>query len=268
MNKRNSPKIDAADLSNAIGAGHLTLAYQPKVALGSNDLVGVEALARWRHPGLGPIPPSDFIPLAEASGLIDRLTEWVVGRAAGDWTAWRAKGLTTAISVNVSAKSLDRLEFPDLVAGICRKHGMPGKHLMIELTESATQEVVKLLDTLTRFRIKGMGIALDDFGTGDSSLAQLAQLPFSELKIDKSFVMGADGSKDSRVIVQAIVDLGHNLGMQVVAEGVETKATAEFLVGLGCDIAQGYYFAKPMSAGELLQWALVPPAAAPHCLAS
>jgi len=251
----------AADLAESLQGGGLTLVYQPKIDLKSDEFVGVEALARWRHHRLGAVPPSEFIPLAEANQLINALTEWVIATAAADWSAWRKRGLETNIAVNVSALSLDRQDFPDSVAFLCRTQSMPCRNLTIELTEGATLGVVELLDTLTRFRIKGTEISLDDFGTGFSSLAQLRQLPFSELKIDRSFVTQADVSKDCRVIVKAVIDLAHNLDLAVVAEGVETESVRKLLMTFGCDLAQGYHFAKPMAADDLFTWVMSRPAA-------
>jgi EAL domain-containing protein (putative c-di-GMP-specific phosphodiesterase class I) len=242
-------------LATALRAGELEIAYQPKINLRSGDMVAVEALARWRHPRLGAVPPSEFIPLAEKRGLIDPLTRWMIGKAADDWNAWRKVGLEANLAVNISALSLGERDFPDIVARLCRDHGLPCGALTIELTEGATLGVIELLDALTRFRIKGMNLSLDDFGTGYSSLSQLRQLPFSELKIDRSFVTHADTSRDCRVIVKAVIDLAHNLDLAVVAEGVETKAVEELLIASGCDMAQGYHFAKPMSAADLVAWA-------------
>jgi EAL domain-containing protein (putative c-di-GMP-specific phosphodiesterase class I) len=244
------PTIDSTELAQAIATDRLTLFYQPKIALDTNSLAGVEALARWHHPRLGHIPPTDFIPLAEASGLIDPLTEWAVGRAAADWASWRDAGLVTNIAVNFSSKSLDRLDFPDIIENICRRHGMPCAHLTIELTETATNGQIELLDSMTRFRIKDFKISLDDFGVGYSSLFKILCAPFSELKIDKFVVTDADTSKDCRVMLKAMIDLAHNLGMPAVAEGVETEAVAAILRDFGCDMAQGYHFARPMPAAQ------------------
>lgn len=253
-------KLRPADLAKALVADDLRLAYQPKIALETGELVGVEALARWQHE-TGTISPAEFIPLAEESGLIQALSEWVLDTAAADWSAWQAQGLTTNVAVNISAKNLNRLEFPDVIASICHRREMPCEHLTVELTESATQGVIELLDTLTRCRIKGMKLSLDDFGTGYSSLVQLQQLPFSDLKIDKSFVIGSATSKDSSIIVRAVIDLAHNLGLQATAEGVETEEIKTMLTDFGCDAAQGYLFARPMPAADLLEWARRQPAA-------
>ncbi len=259
---RQWPPISPADLAQALAAGDLVLAYQPKIALETNEIVGVEALTRWHHPVRGPISPLEFIPLAEESELINPLTEWVAATAASTWSTWHKRGLTIDIAINVSAKNLDRLEFPDMLADVCRAHGMPCDYLTVELTESATQGVVELLDTLTRCRIKGMKISLDDFGAGYSSLIQLQRLPFSDLKIDKSLVIGATKSKDARTIVRAIIELAHNLGLQAIAEGIETEAVRTMMTDFGCDTAQGYLFAKPMAPDALFDWTLSHPGAA------
>ncbi|MGE0735295.1 MAG: EAL domain-containing protein [Alphaproteobacteria bacterium] len=247
-------QIDSAELAAALAAGDLSLAFQPKLGIARGDFVGVEALARWRHPRFGFIPPSTFIPLAEASGLINPLTEWVFTTASRQWNVWRQRGLTTNIAVNVSAKCLGRLDFPELVLEIYSRGGIPSANLTVEVTESATQHAIHLLDILTRFRIRGTRISLDDFGIGYSSLVQLQQQPFSEMKIDKSFVMQAHASKDCRIIVKTIIDLAHNLGLMVVAEGVETQPVLDLLGDYGCDVAQGYHIARPMTADALFDW--------------
>lgn len=254
MIEQAKPIIDISDLAHAIQSDELRLLYQPKIALPSHALAGVEALARWQHPSLGHIPPTDFIPLAEETGLIDALTEWAVTAAAAAWMAWSQQGLITNIAVNFSAKSLDRLEFPDIIEQICKQHGMPCEHLVIELTESATSGQIELLDTMTRFRIKDFKISLDDFGTGYSSLVQILRAPFSELKIDRSVVADSDTSKDCRIMLKAIIDLAHHLDLPTVAEGVETQAVATLLEEMGCDMAQGYFFSRPLPLHAMLGW--------------
>jgi EAL domain-containing protein (putative c-di-GMP-specific phosphodiesterase class I) len=246
--------IDVLELVRAIKSNELSLLYQPKVNFNTRDLVGVEALARWHHPRFGNIPPSDFIPFAEETGLIDLLTEWVVATAASAWTAWDERGLATDIAVNFSPKSLDRLDFPDVIEKICKQHDMPCKHLIIELTESATSGQIELLDTMTRFRIKEFKISLDDFGTGYSSLAQILRAPFSELKIDRSVVANSVASKDCRIMLKAIIDLAHNLDLPVVAEGVEHLDVAILLHQMGCEMAQGYFFSRPIPENAMLDW--------------
>jgi EAL domain-containing protein (putative c-di-GMP-specific phosphodiesterase class I) len=253
------PEIDPAALASAIQLGQLSLVYQPKITLAPRALAGVEALARWNHPEHGNIPPSDFIPVAEASGLIDPLTEWAAATAARDWTDWQQRGLTTNIAINVSAKSLANLDFPDRIERICQQHGMPCEHIVIELTESVSGGWIEMMDTLTRFRIKGFRISLDDFGTGYSSLVQILRAPFCELKIDRSVVTEAATSKDCRIILNAIIGMAHNLGLPTVAEGVETEAVAILLAALGCEMAQGYYFARPMPAASDGFWRFCTP---------
>jgi EAL domain-containing protein (putative c-di-GMP-specific phosphodiesterase class I) len=232
----------------------LHMVYQPKIALTDGRLVRVEALVRWDDPLLGTVPPSRFVPLAERFGLIDQLTEWGLTTTLKQWNRWRGAGVRTCLAFNISALSLQHLDFPDLVARMCRAHEVPADQLVLELTESATQPLVKLMDTLTRFRIKGIGLAIDDFGTGYSSLMQLRQLPFTELKIDRFFVADAVQSADSRLIVKAIIDLAHGLGLSVTAEGVETGDQVRLLRELGCDIAQGYLIAQPLEPDELGPW--------------
>ena len=232
----------------------LHMVYQPKISLIDGRLVRVEALVRWNDPTLGPIAPSRFVPLAERHGLIDPLTQWGLRTTLRQWLSWRDEGIDTAIAFNISALSLDHLDFPDLVERMCRALDVPTSRLVLELTESATQPLIKLMDTLTRFRIKGIGLAIDDFGTGFSSLMQLRQLPFTEVKIDKFFVDDATTSADSRLIVKTIIDLAHGLGLSVTAEGIETVEQLRLLRELGCDVAQGYLIATPLEPQDLKRW--------------
>ena len=238
----------------ALAAQKLRLVYQPKVSLKDGRLTRVEALVRWDDPELGPVSPSRFVPLAEQHGLIDPLTEWGLRTTLKQWRKWRDQGLETRLAFNISAVSLQHLDFPDLVERMCRAMGVPTDRLVLELTEGATQPLVRLMDTLTRFRIKGMGLAIDDFGTGYSSLLQLRQLPFTEVKIDRCFVKDLPGAHDSRLIVRTIVDLAHGLGLVATAEGVETVEQLRCVRELGCDVVQGYLVAPPLSPDELIDW--------------
>ena len=232
----------------------LHMVYQPKVALSDGTLRRVEALVRWRDPDLGMVPPSRFVPLAERHGLIDELTHWGLRTALRQWLTWRDQGIDTCIAFNISALSLDQLDFPDLVERMCRALGVPTERLVLELTEGATQPLIKLMDTLTRFRIKGLGLAIDDFGTGYSTLMQLRLLPFTELKIDRFFITDAATSADSALIVKTMIDLAHGLGLTCTAEGVETAEQLAMLRGLGCDVAQGYFLAQPLEPDALAAW--------------
>ncbi|HEY0164892.1 MAG TPA: EAL domain-containing protein [Sphingomicrobium sp.] len=232
----------------------LHMVYQPKVRMRDGALTRVEALVRWDDPEFGMVAPSRFVPLAEKHGLIEELTQWGLRTTLRQWLKWRAEGIDTCIAFNISALSLEQLDFPDLVERMCRALDVPTDRLVLELTESATQPLIKLMDTLTRFRIKGIGLAIDDFGTGYSSLMQLRQLPFTEVKIDRFFVNDAVNSKESRLIIAAIVDLAHGLGLTVTAEGVETREQLQLLLELRCDVAQGYLISRPLEPNKLSDW--------------
>jgi EAL domain-containing protein (putative c-di-GMP-specific phosphodiesterase class I) len=230
------------------------MVYQPKVSLRDGGLTRVEALVRWDDPEFGPIAPSRFVPLAEEHGLIDDLTQWGLRTILRQWLDWCDEGLDTCIAFNISALSLQHLDFPDLVERMCRALEVPTDRLVLELTEGATQPLVKLMDTLTRFRIKGIGLAIDDFGTGYSSLMQLRQLPFTEVKIDQAFVADVTRSRDCKLIIQAITDLAHGLGLVATAEGVETIEQLRAVRELGCDVVQGYLISPPLDPAALKGW--------------
>jgi EAL domain-containing protein (putative c-di-GMP-specific phosphodiesterase class I) len=232
----------------------LRMVYQPKVSLADGKLQRVEALVRWDDPVFGAVAPSRFVPLAERHGLIDPLTQWGLRTTLRQWLKWCDQGRDTHIAFNISALSLEHLDFPDLVERMCRALEVPADRLVLELTEGATQTLVKLMDTLTRFRIKGIGLALDDFGTGFSSMMQLRQLPFTEVKIDRFFVRDMTTANDSLLIVKATIDLAHGLGMIATAEGIETEDQARALRDLGCDVGQGYWIARPLEPDALDAW--------------
>jgi EAL domain-containing protein (putative c-di-GMP-specific phosphodiesterase class I) len=238
----------------ALAEGELHMVYQPKVSLQNGELVRLEALVRWDRPELGPVEPSRFVPLAERHGLIGPLTEWGLRTTLQQWRKWRDEDLDTNVAFNISALSLQSLDFPDLVERICRELEVPTNRLVLELTEGATQPLIKLMDTLTRFRIKGIGLAIDDFGTGYSSLMQLRQLPFTELKIDRLFVKDLPRDHDCSVIVKSMIDLAHALGLLATAEGVETPEQLRFLRAIRCDVAQGFLVAQPLEPNALVGW--------------
>ena len=241
-------------LRRALEDQHLYMLYQPQVRLSDGAVVRVEALVRWKDPELGPVQPSLFVPVAENHGLIDELTQWGLRTILRQWLEWRDDGLDMSIAFNISALSLQNLDFPDLVERMCRALEVPPDRLMLELTEGATQPLVKLMDTLTRFRIKGIGLAIDDFGTGYSSLMQLRQLPFTEVKIDRDFVTDIGHSSDCRLIVQTMAELARGLGLSACAEGVETVEQLRILRDLGCELAQGYLISPGLRAEELASW--------------
>ena len=241
-------------LQRALDAQRLRMVYQPKVSLRDGGLRQVEALVRWEDPELGPVKPSQFVPLAEEHGLIHELTQWGLRTILKQWLDWRDQGLDACIAFNISALSVQHLDFPDLVERMCRALGVPTDRLVLELTEGATQPLVKLIDALTRFRIKGIGLAIDDFGTGYSSLMQLRQLPFTEVKLDQAFVADVAYSRDSRLIIGAVTELAHGLGLTATAEGVETIDQLRVVRELGCDCVQGYLVSAPLEPSALKDW--------------
>jgi EAL domain-containing protein (putative c-di-GMP-specific phosphodiesterase class I) len=232
----------------------LHMLYQPKVSLKDGTLQCVEALVRWDDPQFGTVSPSQFVPLAEKHGLIGDLTQWGLRTSLRQWLKWRSQGVDVRIAFNISALSLEQLDFPDLVERMCRGLEVPADRLILELTEGATQPLIKMMDTLTRFRIKGIGLAIDDFGTGYSSLMQLRQLPFTEVKVDQSFVSDVQRSRDSRLIIRSIADLAHALGLSATAEGVETEQQLRAVRELGCDQVQGFLLSRPLAPDELPEW--------------
>jgi len=243
----------AAALPAAIEHGRLSLVYQPKAELRTRRIVGVEALARWEHPELGAVEPSEFVPLAEQTGLIIALTTAVLEAAVEQVAAWRALGHDLSVAVNLSARSfLDaRLaaELPALLAA----HDLPPHRLELEITESMLMhDPRRARATLERLAATGVALAVDDFGTGYSSLANLKRLPVGTIKIDKSFVLDMAADETDDAIVRSTIELAHNLGLRVVAEGVESSATWHRLAALGCDLAQGFHLARPLPADELL----------------
>lgn len=248
------PLITDRLLAQAISENALGLAFQPKLSLASDTVESVEALLRWPQESGEFISPELLVSLAEQRGLIDQLTMWVVKAALAQWLAWQQQGLSLKIAVNISALNLDCRDFPDRVHDLCIQHGMPNGDLMVELTESSTQHQTRLMECITRFRLKGIAVALDDFGTGYATLAQLQRLPFSEIKIDKCFVSEVLTSEDSRNIVALIITLARQLEIGVTAEGVEDQETLDLLREMGCDEAQGYHIARPMSGEALLHW--------------
>ena len=246
----------AERLLAAIANDELVLDFQPVVAREPKVLKKLEALVRWEHPTSGRIPPSDFLPMAESNtGIIDALTDWVVGAAVEAYQVLAELGVSVPLAVNMSTQNLHDLTVPDRLEQRLRAGGMPARHLCLEITESAAFKDASLtMDILSRVRLKGMQLSIDDFGTGYSSLKMLRQMPFSEIKIDRSFVSDATTSRDSRAIVKSIMDLASNMEMGCVAEGVETKETADLLETLGsCDI-QGYLIARPMPVEAIPSW--------------
>ncbi len=241
------------DLRRAIDGDELTLHYQPKVSLRTNRCIGVEALIRWQHPQHGLIPPDQFIPLAERTGLIKNLSYWVLNAALKQARDWLAEGVDVPIAVNLSMRDLHDAELPDTVDRLLRHWQVEPRQLAVEITENGLMaDPARALQTITGLRVMGIRIAIDDFGTGYSSLAYLKRLPVDELKIDRSFVRDLATDDDDLAIVRSTISLGHDLGLTIVAEGIEDAGTSDLLRRLGCDIAQGYFIGRPMSATALL----------------
>jgi diguanylate cyclase (GGDEF)-like protein len=244
-----------AELRFAIDERALDVHYQPKVDLATHHVTGVEALARWTHPELGTIPPSEFVPLAEQTGLIKPMTIAVLESALIQARRWRDEGLTVPVSVNLSARNLLDPQLPAQVDDLLNRFGVAPTLLELEITESSIMsDPVRALDVLTRLDDMGVGLSIDDFGTGYSSLAYLKRLPVDELKIDRGFVMNLTSDKADAFIVRCAVDLGRNLGLRIVAEGVEDAETAAALADLGATQAQGYHFSRPAPGPELTSW--------------
>jgi diguanylate cyclase (GGDEF)-like protein len=244
-------------LRKAIDEGELELHYQPKVSLSRGTVTGVEALVRWRHPTRGLVLPDDFVPLAESSGLMHKLTATVVDTALAQAAEWSARGLNVPVAVNVSARDLHGSGLARTVADGLARHGLPAEAIRLELTERILMaEPARVADSLADLDRLGVRLSLDDFGTGYSSLVLLQRLPVSEIKVDRSFVQRMAVSSEDVTIVRSIIDLAHALGIDAVAEGVENDAAWDTLCALGCDSAQGWYVARPMSADAVTQWLL------------
>ncbi len=243
------------ELRNAVEQRALRLVYQPKVSLRSSNVSAVEALIRWIHPQRGTILPAHFIPFAEASGYIKVLTHWVLTEAIRQCAQWLSNGLQLQISVNISARDLMSRDLPEQIAALLAEHCVPAGLICLEITESGFMDdpahAHKVLD-----RLSGMGLrlAIDDYGVGCSSLSYIMKLPVQELKIDRSFICGMVANPDLSAVVRSTIELGHNLGMTVVAEGVEDSNGWDLLESLGCDDAQGYFLSPPLEAAMLVQW--------------
>jgi len=238
------------ELEQAIDNNELRLHYQPQVFLSDSSVVGVEALIRWQHRRLGLLPPGRFLPAAEESGLIRRLTAWVLPTALNDLARWTERGLDFSVSVNMSAQDLGDGEIVDVVSRQLAECGACGDRLIVEITEtSAIENLQRSADILAALRMEGVRVSLDDFGTGYSSLAHLAELPLDEMKLDREFLKvtrDTDG-----FFLRSVVEIGHHLGLVVVGEGPETPADVQILIDAHVDVAQGYWFSKPVPSDEI-----------------
>lgn len=263
-----SPKRLAlmGELGKAIREGQLVLHYQPKMAIETGSVHGFEALLRWMHPSMGLVPPDEFVPLAETTGMIHSLTHWVLDKSIVQCKSWLDKGIDTRVAVNLSSRSLLDYEIVESIRNYLQEHALPPDRLELEITESAMMvDPPRALKVLQAIHDLGVGLSIDDFGTGYSSLSYLKQLPVQALKIDYSFVLGMLEEEQDKIIVNSIINLAHNLGLEVVAEGVENEETLRALRIMGCDFIQGHHLNRPVPAREAEQWlaALPEPDAVP-----
>ena len=251
------PGIDMEMLENALEERQFFVVYQPKVNCSDGSLAGLEALVRWRHPTRGIIPPGSFIPLFETSELMGALTRQIIDMALEWFAGLRDPDETETpktLSLNISARSLEDEQLVERISRRCRRYGVHHGRLIFELTEtSAMQDPMRSLELLTRLRVMGFQLSIDDFGTGFSSMLQLVRLPFSEIKVDKSFVISAETSEESRNVVQSIIELGRSLGLKTTAEGIETQWALDFLRSIGCDYCQGYFIGRPVEGDVIRQ---------------
>jgi diguanylate cyclase (GGDEF)-like protein len=246
---------EVAQLRRAIDEGELVLHYQPKLTFCTGQVESVEALVRWQHPERGLLYPDAFIELAESAGLMGQLTDAVLDEALKQCRLWAEQGIELSVAVNVSPSNLVDDAFPDMVAAMLVAHGVPARSLLLEVTESLLMEDRdRATRVLARLREHGVGVAIDDYGTGYSSLAYLAELPVTELKLDRAFVAGMTGSWRAESIVISTLHLAHALGLVLVAEGAEDQETVDLLASLGCDMVQGYHLSRPLPPAALEEW--------------
>ncbi|MET7835148.1 EAL domain-containing protein, partial [Micromonospora sediminicola] len=246
---------DRPAVREADDPGEITMYYQPQIAIATGEVVGVEALLRWRHPRRGMVDPGELIQVAEQSAVMRLLTRRVVDDVVEQLAKWSAAGLTLRAALNVSVRDLHTGEIADQIADRLARYGVPPERLQVEITEGALMaDPRRVLASITQLHRIGVGIALDDFGTGYSSLQHLRRLPLSEVKVDRSFVLGMADDPDDAAIVRSMIELAGALGLRVVAEGVEDERTWRLLHAAGCDVAQGWFHARPMPAEELAAW--------------
>ncbi len=244
-----------AELRHALANNEFTLYYQPKIALATGAVSHVEALIRWDHPLRGQVTPDNFIPFAEHTGFIIKITRWVIEQVIRQQQEWIKTGVMINVSINISARDLIAPKLPAIFAKLMQGHDVPPQCLMLEITESSIMaNLLGAMETMNTLRTMGLQMSVDDFGTGYSSLAYLKRLPVSELKIDRSFVSNMESDSDDAIIVCSTIDLAHNMGLTVVAEGVENQASYDMLAAMGCDYLQGFYICRPLKAGDLPQW--------------
>lgn len=249
-------RVPGEEVLAGLRAGQLEPFFQPKVDLESGAVVGAEALARWRHPERGLVSPGAFVGALEAAGELDTLTWMMLERSAAAAATWQAEGLRASVSVNLSLASLSDPTLADRITETVRRQGLETRAMILEITESAAMaDVGRCLENLARLRVKGFGLSIDDYGTGYSSMQQLARIPFTELKLDQSFVTNCAAHAQHRAIIESSLDMARRLKLKTVAEGVETHADWTLLRELGCAMGQGYFIAEPLSLADFSRWA-------------
>jgi sensor c-di-GMP phosphodiesterase-like protein len=249
------PFVTKNSILEAIENDRFLVYYQPKISIPQKKVIGVEALIRWNYHGSVIVYPDSFIPLAEQTGVIAQLTEWIVNKVLSDQVVWMKQSINLSVAINVSAKLLENIQLSQLFISQTEELGVDPTQITLEITETGAMTLPEVaLDIIARLRIRGFSISIDDFGTGYSSLISLHKMPFNELKIDKHFILTMEQDPNARKIVKSIIDLGHNLGVKIVAEGVETREVLKMLRSMGCDEAQGYLFSKAIPEKELWDW--------------
>jgi len=248
--------IPAAEVIGGLRAGQIEPFFQPKVEMATGKLVGAEALARWRHPERGIVSPGAFVGVLEAAGQADALTWVMLEKSAAAARVWQEQGLAASVSVNLSLASLSDPSLAERITDTVRRESLDARAMVLEITETAAMsDVGRSLENLARLRVKGFGLSIDDYGTGYSSMQQLARIPFTELKLDQSFVTNCADNVQHQAIIESSLDMARRLHLKTVAEGVETLADWTLLRELGCGAGQGYFIAEPLPLGELLRWA-------------
>lgn len=244
-----------SEIREALEKNQFVPYFQPKFCLETGMPSGVEMLARWAHPTFGILPPSAFVPVMEAVGVIDALSDSLFASALVCAKEWSRIGCDIGMAINLSPLTLQNTDMPNQIGAMVRRHNVSPGRITIEVTETAVSENVSgLMESLTRLRMQGFAISVDDFGTGYSSLLQLSEMPFTEIKIDRNFVSGATENRKTTLIAESIVDLAKKLDLHTVAEGVETRAELDFITRLGCETGQGYFLAKPMNHRDLMKF--------------
>ncbi len=248
--------ITSQQITTGLKQNQFFTLFQPKVSVKTGKMTGVEVLTRWNHPEFGELPPDTFIPIAEQSNLIEQLSEQVILKTFEHVKKWRQDGLVTTLSFNISMKTLTNLKLPEFLMSNASRYKIPVNDITLEITESQLmEELATSLEVVTRLRLNGLKLSIDDFGTGYSSLEQLKRIPFTELKINRTFVHNADEDKDASAILKSSTRLAKNLNLNVVAEGVETKQDWKMVEKLGCNEVQGFFISKPLSHTRLFKWA-------------